>query len=158
MVFPVPDIFTGGQMTDLPAYGGAQFAGDELMEIVSPGTAADGVNYAITTQQLASLIPGLFGTPVILVDEASYSSVGSDTRILVNNTMAFSTAILLAASSSYAQGILVKDIGGYASEANPITVTFSDGETVDGLTVVTITNPYGWFWFNPLAAGNFYAT
>lgn len=159
--FPIPQIFTGGQMTDLPEYGGSQFTGYELLEIVSPGSdePENAVNYSITTSDLARLLePLVAGLPTILEDEAVYASVGTDSRILVKNSMAFTTDITLALASAYAQPILVKDIAGFASAANPINVTFTGGQSVDGLTTVSISNPYGWFWFNPLAAGNFYAT
>ncbi len=47
---PALDTFVGGQMTDLPAYtGGLDLTA--LFEIVSPGNAAQGVNYSISIQQ-----------------------------------------------------------------------------------------------------------
>jgi hypothetical protein len=156
---PFDGIFNGGQMTDLPAFASeGVFSGTDLMEIVSPGTAEGGVNYSITMLELAQYLIGLFDTATILEDEAAYASVATDQRILVKNSMALSTTITLLASSSYIVPILVKDIGGFASVANPITVNFTGGETIDGLSSVTITNPFGWMWFNPLEAGNFYAT
>ena len=156
--YPVPEIFTGGQMTDLPAYGQGSFSGTELMEIVSPGTAALGVNYAITTELLALYLLNVATIPTIIQNEAVYDSVATDTRILVKNSGAFTTGIVLLTAQSYAQPILVKDLSGFASDVNPITVTFSGGQTMDGMTSVSITNPYGWYWFNPLAAGNFYGS
>lgn len=133
------------------------FTGNELLPLVSNLSGAN-LNYRLTTRQLALLIPALAYEPTILIDEATYASVDTDTRILVDNTGALTTTITLLSASSYALPILVKDIGGFASQANPITINFTGGETVDGLTSIDITNPYGWFTFNPLAAGNFYAT
>lgn len=143
-------------MTDFPS---TEFDGTEKFPLIWPGTPGLAVNYSIDSFTLAALIyPLIGGVPTILEDEASYNSVGTDTRILVKNSMALSTSIVLLTAGSYNQAVLIKDIGGYASEANPITVTFSSGEKIDGLSTITITNPYGWMWFNPLEAGNFYAT
>jgi hypothetical protein len=65
----------------------------------------------------------------------------------------------LLASTSYTQPILVKDFNGTASLTNPITITMAGADTYDGLTSVQISNPYGWYWFNPKpTSGGFYAT
>lgn len=153
-----PAIFTGGQMTDLPAYPGGDFAGGELFEIVSPGTAAAGINYRITAAVLAAKLQILIGagSPTFVDDAPLYNSVATDTRILVRNTAPLSTSIVLLGAAAYSLPILVKDLTGLATDVNPITVTFTGGETMDGLAQVQIMNPYGYFWFNPLAAGNFY--
>jgi hypothetical protein len=141
-------------MTDLPAYPGTvDFTA--LMEIVSPGTAALGVNYAITLAQLA-LIIGSGGAPTIITSGASYPSVATDTRILVNKTVGSPTAITLLGAASYFQPILIKDLKGDAA-TNNITVNFTG--TYDRLeSPLTISTNYGWIWFNPLASGNWYAT
>jgi hypothetical protein len=52
---PALDTFAGGQMTDLPVYAGGLDL-TALLEIVSPGLAATGVNYSITLKLLAALI------------------------------------------------------------------------------------------------------
>ena len=147
-------IFQGGQMTDLPAYPGTlDFTG--LMEIVSPGNAIAGNNYGITLAQLA-LIAGSGGPLTIITSGASYPSVQTDTRILVNKTVGSATAITLLAGSSYFQPILVKDVKGDANTHN-ITINFPG--TYDGLpSPLVINSAYGWIWFNPLPNGNFYAT
>lgn len=143
-------------MTDLPAYPGG-FDVTALLEIVSPGSAASGVNYAISFAQLAAIIGPLFiyPTPTIITSGASYNSVGTDTRILVNKTIGSATSVVLLPSASYLQPVLVKDLKGDA-DVNPITVTFSSGQKMDNLTSVPINNPYGYFWFNPLASGGWY--
>ncbi len=151
---PLLNDFQGGQMTDLPAYSGAVDL-TALMEIVSPGTAANGVNYAITIAQLAVLIPAIQFTPTFVTSGATYNSVATDTRILVNKTVGSATSVVLLGSASYSQPVLVKDLKG-DSDTNPITVTFAGGQTMDGLTSVVINNPYGYFWFNPLTAGGWY--
>jgi hypothetical protein len=154
---PLLDIFQGGQMTDLPAYpfasGAVDFTG--LMEIVSPGTAAAGVNYGITLAQL-TLIAGSGGTPTIITSGASYTSVQTDTRILIKKTIGSPTSVTLLGGASYFQPVLVKDLKGDAF-TNNITVNFPG--TYDGIaSPLKITSNFGWIWFNPLPTGNFYAT
>jgi hypothetical protein len=151
---PLLDIFTGGQMTDLPAYPGTLDL-TALMEIVSPGSAAAGVNYAISLAQLA-LIVGGGSALTIITSGATYPSVQTDTRILVNKTVGSPTAITLLAAGSYFQPVLVKDLKGDAG-TNNITVNFPG--TFDGIaSPLTINTNYGFIWFNPLPTGNFYAT
>jgi hypothetical protein len=147
-------IFEGGQMTDLPAYPGTLDL-TALMEIVSPGNAANGVNYGISLAQLALMIGG--GSALtIITSGASYASVQTDTRILINKTVGSPTAVTLLAANNYFQPVLVKDLKGDAS-TNNITVNFPG--TYDGVaSPLTIKTNYGWIWFNPLPTGNFYAT
>ena len=149
--------YAGGQMTDLPAYPGG-FDATALLEVVSPGNVEEGINYGITMDQLALIIGPLFiyPTPTIIAAGASYDSVATDVRILVDKTVDAATSIVLLASSNYTQPILVKAIKGVGTDA--ITVTFSSGELMDGQSSVVIDAPYGFFWFNPLASGGFYAT
>lgn len=151
---PLLNIWQGGQMTDLPPYPGTlDFTA--LVELVSPGTAAAGVNYGATLAQLA-LIVGSGGPLTIITSGASYPSVQTDTRILVNKTVGSPTAITLLAGSAYFQPVLVKDAKGDAF-TNNITVNFPG--TYDGIvSPLKITNNFGWIWFNPLPSGNFYAT
>lgn len=150
---PFLNDFQGGQMTDLPAYPGTLDL-TALMEIVSPGTSANGVNYAITLAQLA-LIIGSGGAPTFITSGATYASVQTDTKILVNKTIGSETAITLLAASSYFQPILIKDLKGDA-DSNPITINFTG--TYDGIaSPLTINTEYGFIWFYPLASGNFYA-
>ncbi len=153
---PLLNDFQGGQMTDLPGYpGGIDLTA--LFELVSPGTAAAGVNYAITLAALSVLIQAIQITPTFVTSGATYNSVATDTRILVNKTIGSATSVVLLSSTSYSQPVLVKDLKGDAA-TNPITVTFSGGQTLDGLAPaqVVINNPYGYFWFNPLASGGWY--
>ena len=151
--------YNGGQMTDLPEFtlpspGSLDLTA--LMEIVSPGDVQDGINYGITLAQLALLLSGAVFAPTIITSGASYNSVATDTRILVNKTIGSATTINLLAGSSYYQPVLIKDLKGDA-DINPITITFPG--TYDGIaSPLTISTQFGWIWFNPLAAGNFYAT
>lgn len=150
-------IFTGGQMTDLPVYPGG-IDPTALIELVAPGSAALGINYAITILNLAALLNGAqYGAPTIITSGATYNSVAADTRILVNKAISSATSIVLLGSASYFQPVLVKDLKG-DSVADPITVTFSGGQTVDGQNSVVIAAGYGAWWFNPLASGGWYLT
>lgn len=145
--------YNGGQMTDLPEFSGVP-PRTALLEIVSPGNVEEGINYSITIEQMAAAI--VVGVPTIVRTGSTYASIATDDRILVELFVAAPLVITLLNSSEYLQPILVKDIGGTCDPTNTITVVFSDGQAVDGLTSVTLSNPYAWFWFNPLAAGNFY--
>lgn len=160
MASPLEGIFTGGQMTDLPLFTGGALDGTELFEVVAPGNAEFGVNYSITSGQLAFLIPIIIYQPKFLTaganDPGDPLVVGpSVTRLLVNKTVGSATYLQLDLASTFRLPLLIKDLKG-DSDVNPITVTFSDGETIDGLTEVVISNKFGYFWFNPLAAGNWY--
>lgn len=147
--------YNGGQMTDLPSYPGG-FDATALIELVSPGNVEEGINYAATLAQIASIIGPLYiyPAPTIITSGASYNSVASDNRILVNKTIGSATSIVLLGGASYLQPVLVKDLK-LDADTHPITVTFASG-TMDGLSSVVINNPGGYFWFNPLANGNFY--
>lgn len=144
--------YNGGQMTDLPEWT-APLDLTALIEIVAPGNVALGINYSLT---LARLAAGLVGsTPTFVTSGSTYNSVATDTRILVNKTSGSATSVVLRPSAEYFFPVLVKDLKGDA-DVNPITVTFSSGQTIDTLPTVVINNPFGYFWFNPLASGNWY--
>jgi hypothetical protein len=151
---PQLGVFQGGQMTDLPAYPGTLDV-TALMEIVSPGNVVSGVNYRISIAQLALIVgSGSSAALTIITSGASYNSVQTDTRILVNKTVGSPTTIALLAASNYFQPVLVKDLKRDA-DVNPITITFPG--TYDGAaSPLTINTQGGWIWFNPLPTGNFY--
>ena len=153
---PALDTFAGGQMTDLPSYtGGLDLTA--LLELVSPGTAAAGVNYAITLKLLAALINQAITSQPTIVTATTYNSVASDTRILVDYPSPEPGTVNLLASTSYTQPILVKDYNGTASLTNPITINMNGSDTYDGQSSVQITNPFGFFWFIPKPnGGGFY--
>lgn len=126
--------------------------GSEVMYIVSPGNAALGVSYQITTQTLASFFaafPELNTT--IIKSGASYNALTTDTRILVQKTIGSATSIVLPMSTTmqYPFGVFIKDLKGDA-ESNPITVSFTGTETCDGLSTLIINNNYGWVTVNPI--------
>ncbi len=155
---PLLNDFQGGQMTDLPAYPGT-FDLTALLEIVSPGTAANGVNYAINPLQLAALLFGAqFNTPTVLKTGTTYASVATDTRILSALTVAAPFTLTLLPSSSYTQPILIKDIAGNWGPVNTFTVNFSSGQKMDGQSSLVFSSPYSWITLNPSPLGGFYET
>ena len=155
---PLLNDFQGGQMTDLPAYGGALDL-TALFEIVSPGTAAAGVNYGITAPQLAALLFGSqYSSPTILKTGTSYASVATDTRILSDLTSPAPFTITMLSCAAYSQPILIKDILGTWGATNTMTINFAGSEKMDGQSSLVFSSPYQWIWLNPLASGGFYET
>ncbi len=152
---PLLEQFQSGQMTDLPSYPGGNDP-TALFEVVSPGTAEEGINYSISAAEMAVLIGVAAYNNTFVTAGATYNSLDTDTRIIVKKTVGSATHVVLLAGAEYGQPILVKDGKGDA-DVNPITITFSGGQLMDGLATVIINNPYGFFWFNPLADG-FYGT
>lgn len=127
-----------------------------VLPIVSPGNASQGNSYQVSLTVLAGFFSGfVYSSPTFVTSGTTYNSVASDSRILVNKSIGSATSVVLLSSSSYAGPVLVKDLKGDAG-TNPITVTFSSGQLIDGLSDVVINNPYGYFWFNPLTAGGWY--
>lgn len=144
-----------GRLTSQNPFPGG-LTGDALFPVVWPGNATSGNSYAITASQMSAYFNSvLTASPTFVTSGAVYNSVATDTRVLVNKTIGSATSVILAASPAYIFPVLVKDLKGDA-DTNPITVTFTGGQLIDGLPQVTINNPYGYFWFNPLAAGGWY--
>lgn len=146
-------------MTDLPEYTGA-FDGTALLELVAPGTAADGVNYSITLEVLASFIIAAIATPTIITSGATvgdpYEALETDYRILLNKTVASASYVDIGGGADRVSPIMVRDIKGDAA-TNNISVSFTG--TCDGLaSPIVIDAPYGGYSFNPLSDGNWYLT
>ena len=159
-----PDVFQGGQMTDLPVFTGT-LDGTELMEIVAAGAGqsieTEGVNYSITTLVLAQLLAELSLSAVVITDGeftnplAPYVVPFTIGRIYVRKTVAQPTYIKFGLASTYIVEPLVKDIGGTAADSpNMIQITFTGGETADGNATIPIQTPYGGYFFRPIAAIN----
>jgi len=145
-------------MTDLPAYTGAIDL-TALLEFVSPGNANTAVNYKITLALLSAFVNQAISATPTIVTATTYASLATDTRILVELAAPATCTITLLASTSYKQPILIKDFNGTAAPATPITVVFTGGDTLDGLTTISIQNPFGWIWLNPKpTSGGFYET
>jgi hypothetical protein len=159
-----PDVFQGGQMTDLPAFTGT-LDGTELMEIVAAPAGqtneAAGVNYQITTDQLAALLTAL-GIQAVIITDGQYTSpltpftpTQLQARIYVNKTIAEPTYITFATAATYNVEPLVKDIAGTADAVgNGIIVQFTGVEAADGNSIVSIESPYGGYFFRPIASLN----
>lgn len=133
--------------------------GGEVMPIVSPGNATQGNSYQVTTLILAQFISTFIAlTPTTITSGSTYNSVATDTRILVNLGVAGALGITMLPSSNYLQPILIKDIAGNVSSGSITTISFSSGQTADGLSTIQLQNAYAGIWLNPLASGGFYLT
>ncbi len=155
MAVPVPQIpvFVGGQMTDLPTFPGAQLVGNELFEIVSPPNVDQALNYSVSSGLLALMIVGISNPGIFVLDggtaPAPFIPLNTISRYLFKTTLALPSFVQFDLASTYPGPILIKDQKGDA-DVRPITVTFSGGQLVDGLATVTISTPYGGYWFTPL--------
>lgn len=92
---PLLNDFQGGQMTDLPAYPGGPDS-TALLEVVSPGNAASGVNYRITPGDLGALISADASIIRHSSSETTYTIKVSDfgsRLIATNNTNAMNWTV-----------------------------------------------------------------
>ena len=128
-----------------------------VLYIVSPGNAQSGNSFQVSLATLATFF-GSFSNPTIITAGATYPSVNTDTRILINFTVGGALAITMLSSASYTQPILIKDIKGNLSNVNATTITFSGGQLADGQSSIVLQTAYAGIWLNPLAAGGFYVT
>lgn len=147
-----------GRITSLQTLA-IPLTGDSVMEVVAPGDAATGNNYKVTLDELAayvSILPFLNTTEIIsgatLV--SPYFILPTDTRILFNKTVASASYAVapLAASMAAPFPLFIKDFKGNA-DTYPIQISFSGGELCDGLSTITISNPYGWVTITPSPSG-----
>ena len=145
---------TSFQTLNLPLTGG------EVMYIVSPGNAALGNSYQVTTLFLAGFFSSFqyANTTIITAGATSaspYMVETTDTRILFNKTLGSASYAVLPLSSSMAvpYPILFKDLKGDAG-TNAITISFTGGQLCDGLTSVVLSNAYAWTYIAPVPGGN----
>jgi hypothetical protein len=154
-----PAIFTGGQMTDLPAFPETLFDGTELFELVGFSQESGGVNYAITAALLSAYLLGFNYQNTIITSGATvgspYAVLATDTRVLFNKAVASASYAVLGPAADQPQPVLIRDLLGDAS-TNSITVSFDGSETCDGLSSVVISTDFGGYVFNPLSTGNWY--
>ena len=151
---PLDGRITSQTILNLPLTGG------EVLEIVSPGNAAQGNTYQVTTAYLAaffSAFPAL-NSEIITAGAtlaSPYAAAVTDTRILFNKTLGSASYTLLPLSSTmaYSQPVLFKDIKGDAA-TNNITISFSGGQLCDGMSTVVISIAYGWVTINPIPGGS----
>lgn len=148
-----------GRITSLSVLDIA-LAGDEVIEIVSPGNAANGNNYQVTTAVLAAYFNSsspAFSTTTITSGAtlvSPYAILTTDARILFNKTVASASYAVAPLASSMAgpYPLFIKDLKGDA-DAFPIQISFSGGELCDGLSTISILNAYGWTTINPIPTG-----
>jgi len=139
-----------GRLTSLQSLN-VSLTGGEVMEIVSPGNAQFGNNFQVTTAVLGAYFAAYpFVNARVVVNSTPYTIASTVVQVLVNGAAApFSVIAPLSSSMAYPYPVLIKDFSGNASDVNPITLTFTGGERCDGLSSLTITNPYGWITINP---------
>lgn len=137
----------------------APLNGAEVMEIVSPGNAALGNTYQVTTDVLAAFFASFpfLNTELITAGAtvgSPYAVLTTDTRVLFRKILGSASYAVLptAATMLYPVGVFFKDLKGDA-ETNPITISFTGGELCDGLTDVQIVTNYGWVTINPVPGG-----
>ena len=151
---PLDGRITSLQVLNLP------LVGTEVMEIVSPGTAAAGNNYQVPTEALAAFFAAfpILNREYIIAGAtlaSPYAVATTDTQILFNKTLASATyaTMPLASTMAYPFGVLFKDIKGDAA-TNNITITFTGGQLCDGQSSVVIADNYGWVTINPVPGGS----
>ena len=150
---------TDGRLTSQNVLAGP-LTGGEVTWIVSPGNAALGNTYQVTTEVLAAFCAAFPVLNTTLITSGAtvgspYAVETTDTRILFNKTLASASYAVLPLSGAlvYPFGIFFKDIKGDA-DTNPITITFSGGQHCDGLSSIQITTAYGWVTINPIPGGS----
>jgi hypothetical protein len=158
--FPSTDVFTGGQMTDLPSFTGTSFDGTELFEVVAPGNAAEGVNYSISSALLALLLGGLIQGQAVVVRDGATSGDPYDvptdvSQVLFKKTVGAASYALLAASASYPGPVAINDLKGDAA-INPITINFTGGELCDGNASIVLNANYALTKLFPNPDGGWY--
>lgn len=153
-LFVPPD----GRLTEQNVLTGT-LAGTEVMYIVSPGNSAQGNSYQIQLTTLGFYFAS-FSTqnPTVVVAGPTYNSVSTDSRILIDLTVAAALTITMLSSSSYGRPILIKDIKGNVDNVNTTTINFSGGQLADGLSSIVMQNAYEGIVLNPSPTGGFYLT
>lgn len=140
------------------------FTGTERLPIIVPTTAtlATFQNFGVTLAVLAAAVsPFAINPPTFITSGATtgspYAATATDFQLLVNKSASAATGILLPNSATRALlPVLVKDLKGDAATFQ-IDVTFTGGQTCDGLSTYSIIGNYAWQWFYPLASGGWYA-
>lgn len=134
---------------------GLPLTGGEMMYIVSPGNNAQGNSYNVLTSTLASFFAAFpaLNRSVITSGATSgspYLVQPTDTQVVFDKAIGSASyaRLPLAGSMTYPFPILFKDWKGDAA-TNAISLSFSGGQTCDGLTQVTIQNAFGWVWLAP---------
>lgn len=131
------------------------FTGAEATWLTAPGTPEGDTYYVLMATMAAffSAFPALNAS--IVTSGSSYSVKTTDTRVLIDKTIGSATSVVfpLVNLMQYQQPVLIKDIKGDAA-TNNITISFSGGQLIDGLSQIVINNNYGWAWINPIPGGS----
>jgi hypothetical protein len=153
LIIPLDGRITSQNILSGPLTGG------EVQEIVSPGNAAQGNTYQVSTATLAAFYSSFpfLNTELITAGATSISPYlvqATDTRILFKKTISSASYAVcpLASAMEYGQSVFFKDLRGDAATHN-ITVSFTGGELCDGLSQMLITGPYGWISITPAPGG-----
>jgi hypothetical protein len=126
---------------------------DDEFVVVQGGTTK-----RVTLPTIASFInPTGSGVSAVISSGATpgspYVVAPGIAKVLVDKTTGAATGILLNQASSYGGvPILIKDIKGDAA-TNNITISFSNGELVDGLSSLTLETNYAWVEITPYPLG-----
>lgn len=91
---------------------------------------------------------------VVTAGMSPYTPPAKITDLLVDTTGGAVTVTLPLAGSRSGLGLLIKDVSGNAG-VNNITINPTVPETVDGLSTIVISNPYGFFRASPKTGGYF---
>jgi hypothetical protein len=150
---PLDGRLTSLQVLNIPLGGG------EVMEIVSPGTAAAGNNYQVTTAVLAAFFAAFQALNREDITSGAtlatpYNVLPTDTQLLLNKSIGSPSYVVFpsAGSMAYPFGVLVKDLKGDAA-TNNITISFSGGQLCDGQSSIVLQNNYDWVTINPAPGG-----
>ncbi len=129
------------------------------MYIVSPGNAALGNSFQVTTATLAAFFASFtqFNSTVITngaTFASPYDVAITDTRVLFDKTVGSASYAVLPPASSMVNPspVFFKDLKGDAG-TNNITITFSSGQLCDGLSQLVINEPYGFYSITPTPSG-----
>ena len=142
---PLDGRLTSQNVLNLPLGGG------EVMYIVSPGTAALGNSFQVTTATLAAFFAAFpFLDTTLVTAGATYNMLTTDTFIVVDKTIGSATSIVvpLGNTMAYPFPVIIKDGKGDA-DTNNILITFTGGQLCDGQSSVVIDNQYGWVRISP---------
>ena len=138
-------------ITSLPLAIG--LTADDQFVIVQGGTTK-----RVPLSTISSFInPSESGVTVIITAGATlanpYTVTAGVGRVLVDKTVGAATYIDLSIASTYGGvPVLIKDIKGDAA-TNNITINFSGGELVDGLSQLVLSTNYAWVQVTPFPLG-----
>lgn len=151
-------VITPGPISQMVIYTGL-LSTAVMVPVIVPvgGNTSSFNNYRIPAASFgpSSIAPTIITTGATLA--SPYAVSATETQILFNKTVGTASGALLPNSTTRQAPVLIKDIKGDA-DTNNISVTFTAGQSCDGLTTYPILLPYGGVWFSPLAAGGWFVS